>query len=204
MNPQLLWDGLKAMILGMGMVYLFLIIMIWIMKLTSKLLKPYAGFLEPKTAAPKTRRSAASSSAGLTDNDLARAVADAVQKYHINNHTGKPENIDVQVNGKTINVKVAPAGYKAPAESAVAAPAVAKTAESSIVDIKSPLPGTMIKIAVNIGDQIAVGDVIAVIEAMKMETEIRSDISGTVHDVLVASKDVVAAEQILFQIEVTK
>ena len=79
MNTQLLYDGLKAMILGMGMVFLFLIIMILVMKLTSKLLKPYAGFLEEKKPAPARKKDPAG--AAQSDNALVQAVAEAALLY---------------------------------------------------------------------------------------------------------------------------
>ena len=49
--------------------------------------------------------------------------------------------------------------------------------------IKAALPGNVLKVLVSEGDSISEGDVIAVIEAMKMETEIKSPVSGTVKSV---------------------
>ncbi len=50
---NLLFDGLKLMIVGMGFVYVFLIIMIYCMKLLQKVLEPFSGLLEkPVPAAP--------------------------------------------------------------------------------------------------------------------------------------------------------
>ena len=49
--------------------------------------------------------------------------------------------------------------------------------------VKAALPGTVLKVLVGVGDTIAEGDVIAVIEAMKMETEIKSPLSGVVKSV---------------------
>ena len=45
------------------------------------------------------------------------------------------------------------------------------------------MPGTVLKVLVGVGDTISEGDVIAVIEAMKMETEIKSPVSGVVKSV---------------------
>lgn len=52
------------------------------------------------------------------------------------------------------------------------------------------MPGNVLKVLVSNGDSIAEGDVIAVVEAMKMETEIKSPVSGTVQsvDIEVGSK----------------
>ena len=49
--------------------------------------------------------------------------------------------------------------------------------------VNAALPGTVLKVLVAVGDTIQEGDVIAVIEAMKMETEIKSPLSGVVKSV---------------------
>ena len=55
MNMDLLSAGLRMMVLGMVMVYVFLIIMIFAMKLMSKVLKPFANALQPEANLPPRR-----------------------------------------------------------------------------------------------------------------------------------------------------
>ena len=55
--------------------------------------------------------------------------------------------------------------------------------------IKSPLPGVIVAVKVNAGDKIKAGDVVAVLEAMKMENEIQSEYDGTVASVNVSQGD---------------
>ena len=55
--------------------------------------------------------------------------------------------------------------------------------EGDATPVKAALPGTVLKVLVSAGDSIAEGDVIAVVEAMKMETEIKSPMAGTVKEV---------------------
>ena len=98
------------------------------------------------------------------------------------------------VNGKSFTVKVAE-GTVAPA--AAAAPA----ASGNAVPLPSPLPGTVVKIAVAEGDEVAEGDVILVIEAMKMETEIKAPKAGIVREISVTQSQVVAAGDTLAMIE---
>lgn len=98
------------------------------------------------------------------------------------------------VNGKSFTVKVAE-GTAAPA--AAAAPA----ASGDAVPLPSPLPGTVVKIAVAEGDEVAEGDVILVIEAMKMETEIKAPKAGVVREISVSQSQVVAAGDTLAMIE---
>ena len=92
------------------------------------------------------------------------------------------------VNGKSFTVKVAE-GTVAPAASGDAVP------------LPSPLPGTVVKIAVAEGDEVAEGDVILVIEAMKMETEIKAPKAGIVREISVTQSQVVAAGDTLAMIE---
>ncbi len=194
MNTQLLLDGLKAMILGMAMVYLFLIIMIWIMNLTAKLLKPYANFLEPKKAAPKK----AAAKKQLSDKDLANAAISAVQTY-IDGKKSGAQSVNVPVNGSSVAVTVAPAGCKT-----APAPAAAPAVSGDAIEIKSPLPGTITRIEVSEGETVAAGTVLAVIEAMKMETEIRAENAGRICNIFISAKDVVAPEQVLMAMEAVK
>ena len=72
MNMDLLSAGLRMTVLGMGMVYVFLIIMIFAMKLMSKALKPFANALQPEA------KPAAKKSAGPSDEQLAALAAAVV------------------------------------------------------------------------------------------------------------------------------
>lgn len=66
-------------------------------------------------------------------------------------------------------------------------PVIAGTAEG----VKSPLPGTVVSIAVNVGDTVKSGDKIAVLDAMKMENDIRTTKGGTVKSILVKVGDAI-------------
>ena len=61
------------------------------------------------------------------------------------------------------------------------------------VGVTAPLAGNIFKIVVKPGDVVASGDVVLVLEAMKMETEIRAASGGTVNQVLVHEGDAVDA-----------
>lgn len=67
--------------------------------------------------------------------------------------------------------------------------------------VLSPLPGVVISIKVNVGDKVNNGDVLLIMEAMKMENEIRSDISGTVKLIQVKENDTVLEGDVLVVIE---
>ena len=63
--------------------------------------------------------------------------------------------------------------------------------------IKAPLPGKVTHVAVRAGDVVAPGQAVVVIEAMKMENELRATASGTVRDVRVSAGQAVNAGDVL-------
>lgn len=85
-------------------------------------------------------------------------------------------------------VAAAPVAAAAPAAPA-AAPAGAALAAGEVV--KSPMPGNILKINVSQGQQVAEGDVLLVLEAMKMENEVVATKSGTVAQIVTAKGAVV-------------
>ena len=103
------------------------------------------------------------------------------------------ENIaHVEVNGTpyTVEMEKAPAAPKkvvrpvvaaAPVAAAAPEPAkVSRPAAGGKSGIKSPLPGVILQVKVNVGDQVTKGQVLMVLEAMKMENNILSDKDGKV------------------------
>ncbi|MDU1582278.1 MAG: biotin/lipoyl-containing protein [Peptoniphilus harei] len=75
---------------------------------------------------------------------------------------------------------VAPAAAPAPQQAAPAPAPAAAPAEGGAGDVVSPMPGTVLKLNVNNGDTVASGDVILILEAMKMENEIVAPCAGKV------------------------
>jgi len=79
----------------------------------------------------------------------------------------------------------------------------------NILEIKSPIVGTFYRSAgpdkptfAKVGDQVKSGDVVCIIEAMKLFNEIESDVTGTVVKVLVEDASPVEYDQVLFLVEV--
>ena len=77
----------------------------------------------------------------------------------------------------------------APAAAAPAAPAGAALAAGEVV--KSPMPGNILKINVSNGQKVNEGDVLLILEAMKMENEVVGTKAGTVAQIVVAKGAVV-------------
>ena len=67
------------------------------------------------------------------------------------------------------------------------------TASSNGVEVKAPMPGTIISVLVKPGESIKAGQVLCVLEAMKMENEIVAPEDGTVQEVRVSKGAVVEA-----------
>ena len=81
----------------------------------------------------------------------------------------------------------APAPKAAPAPAAAAAPAApAAPASAGAVEVKAPMPGNILKVNVTAGQAVKEGDVLVVLEAMKMENEILAPKACTVKQVLVS------------------
>ena len=97
-------------------------------------------------------------------------------------------------------VKVQPVVAKPTAAPAPAAkPAAAAPAGG--YSIKTPLPGVIIDVKVNVGDAVAKGQTVVVLEAMKMENNINADRDGKVAAIQVAKGDTVADGAVLVVLE---
>lgn len=111
------------------------------------------------------------------------------------------ETYDVAVNGKLYQVEVGPSGSienVAPVEStpAPSAAPVASADEKLFCQnepLLSPMAGNIIRIGVATGDDVHKGDVVIILEAMKMETEIRAHIDGQISDIFVKEGESVPA-----------
>ena len=101
---------------------------------------------------------------------------------------------------------VSPTPTSAPkpaAKPAAAAPKQedAAPAATSGTAIKAPLPGTITAINVNVGDKVNVGDVVIVLEAMKMQNNIEAENAGTVTAIKVVPGDAVMEGSVLLIVE---
>ncbi|ENM5826207.1 sodium-extruding oxaloacetate decarboxylase subunit alpha [Vibrio metoecus] len=110
--------------------------------------------------------------------------------------TAKPaagiETYSVKVDGVVYDVEVGPQGQLTsvvPAVQKAALQPVTPTSSQSSEAVAAPLAGTIFKIEVEQGAEVAEGDVLIVLEAMKMETEIRAARNGVVHELHVKEGD---------------
>jgi len=98
-------------------------------------------------------------------------------------------------------VQAAPAAQPvATPQSAAPAPA-APAASGGAGTVVSPMPGTVLDVRVKEGDAVSIGQVVVILEAMKMETEIVSEVAGSVAAVRVKKGDAVDTDTVLVEVK---
>ena len=119
-------------------------------------------------------------------------------------------DLDVEVNGKKFSVALyVPESQLAAAAGAPAVKARPKRGGSSAGGggaagsgrIAVPMQGTIVKVSVEVGQSVAAGDAVVVLEAMKMENNVAADIDGTVTAINVEQGQSVAAGEVVVVIE---
>ena len=110
----------------------------------------------------------------------------------------------IKVNGKTYRVELEAIeeGASAPKEEKKEEPKKAATTPSGDAQqVLSPIQGTVVNLEVKPGDKVKKGDVLLIIEAMKLENEVPSPFDGEVVDVLVAKGQNVSAKEVIVTIK---
>lgn len=104
----------------------------------------------------------------------------------------------VTVNGQTYVVEVQAGGDVSNIVSQSSPPSINAAPASQGDVISAPLAGNIFKVNVNVGEHVQQGDVILILEAMKMETEIRAPKAGTINMISVSEGDSVAVGDALY------
>lgn len=122
-------------------------------------------------------------------------------KYNVTLN-GKKYEVEVNeceavINSVSAAAPVAPVAAPAAASPAPAAPSAVAGSAVSGTQILSPMPGTILKTNVAEGQSVKAGDVVLILEAMKMENEIVAPCDGTIKQLLVSKGSTVDTDQIL-------
>jgi pyruvate carboxylase subunit B len=118
------------------------------------------------------------------------------QLYKIDDVTVNPHLIEFTVNGRWCRVNVRDErdilldemGFQA-------------AAEVSEGKLKAPMPGKLIELMVEKGDDVGRGDPVAILEAMKMENELKAPIEGTISSIDVSEGDSLEKNELILEIE---
>ena len=120
----------------------------------------------------------------------------------------------VNLNGKSYEVEVeeteavitsvtdaapaaAPTPAAAPAPKAAAPAPAAKPVAAGSATISAPMPGKVLEVKVKAGDAVKAGDVLMILEAMKMQNEIMAPADGTISDVRVSAGQTVGTGDVM-------
>ncbi len=109
---------------------------------------------------------------------------------------------EVEVEELAAGVAASPVAAVAPTPTAKAAPAkkAAAPIAAGAEKVTAPMPGKMVSLAVSVGQAIKEGDLVGIMEAMKMENEIFSSATGTVASVNVSAGDTVETGDVIVSI----
>ena len=109
---------------------------------------------------------------------------------------GKKYDVELPANAKKATATAAPKAAAAPAAGA------AKAAQTGGgMQVKSPLPGSIIKVLVSVGQAVKKGDTLLTLESMKMENTVAAECDGTVKQVAVQPGQNVMQDDLLVVLE---
>ena len=126
-----------------------------------------------------------------------------MSKYRITVE-GKTYEMDVELIGANGAVVAPVAKAAAPvvaAPKAAPAPVAAKPAEVGSGSVVAPMPGTILKVLKASGDAVKAGEVVLILEAMKMENEITAPVDGTIESLSLTEGSTVAGGDLLFDVK---
>ena len=115
----------------------------------------------------------------------------------------------IKINGKTYDAEVEVIGASAAAPAPAAAPKAAAPAPAPAApaaapkaggpaNVTSPLPGTVLRLVKNAGDTVAAGEVVMIVESMKMENEVVAPEAGRIASIAVAAGSAINTGDLLF------
>ncbi len=144
------------------------------------------------------------------------------KKYHVEIPDPGASPLQVVVDGQTFDVEVSGTGVSAQAAGRAEAPppapepptlppmpkvagarpaaAAALPGAGSGHEVTAPMPGTILSVAVKVGDTVTAGQVVCVLEAMKMKNPIRVSYDGTVGEVIAVAGQNVAYGDVLVRL----
>ena len=192
--------GLLVVFMMLAMLMVVIYVISWVVQQIDSKRKPAAAPAKaaPKPAAPKP---AAAPAAPAQDESELVAVMMAAVAEESGMPMGSFQITNIAPTAAPVAaapVAAAPAPVAAPAPAPVAAAAAAPAAGETAV--KSPMPGNIFKVECSVGQTVNAGDVLIVLEAMKMEIEVSAPVAGTVKAVAASVGAAVNTDDLLVTI----
>ncbi len=129
------------------------------------------------------------------------------QKYGVVIKDFENNTANIEVNGTSYEVEVHRDVKVSKTPTLIRKPVVKQPGEGQIAKtsggykVKAPLPGSIFKLKVQVGDTVKKGDVLLIMEAMKMENNIISEKDGVVKNILVGVGNAVLQDDVLIEME---
>ena len=207
-------QAILVAVCGMVVVFLMLAILALVIRINSKLVGLLEGKKEEAAPAPAAKPAAAPAPApaapAVDEGELVAVMMAAIAEesgmspnsFRITNVSAAPAApvAAAPAAAPAPAPAAAPAPAPAPAPAAEAAPAPAAAPVSvgaGETPVNSPMPGGIFKIECTVGQSVKAGDVLIVLEAMKMEIEVSAPVDGTVKAIAVSTGATVNTDDLL-------
>jgi pyruvate carboxylase subunit B len=131
------------------------------------------------------------------EDEVAKAAPVATPVTKVATKNEESGSYAVTVDGKTFNVHVAPGATNVVPTGTSLMPVETVASAGAGIEITAPMPGTVVRTVASEGDIVESGDTILVLEAMKMETEVKTEQAGTVAQIFAEPGKAVASGDVL-------
>ncbi len=188
--------GLLVVFMMLAMLMVVIYVISWVVQQIESKRKPVAA---PAKAAPKPAAPKPAAAPAQDESELVAVMMAAVAE-----ESGMPMG-SFQITNIAPAVAAAPAAaipapVAAPAPAPVAAAPTAAAPAAGETAVKSPMPGNIFKVECSVGQTVNAGDVLVVLEAMKMEIEVSAPVAGTVKAVAASVGTAVNTDDLLVTI----
>ena len=208
-------EAIMVAVCGLVVVFLMLAILALVIRINSKLVSLLEGRKEEPAPAPVTKHAPAApapapAAPAVDEGELVAVMMAAIAEesgmspnsFRITNVSAAPASAPVAAAPAAPAPAPAPAAAPAPAPAPAAEPAPAPAAAPVSVGagetpVNSPMPGSIFKIECTVGQSVKAGDVLIVLEAMKMEIEVSAPVDGTVKAIAVSTGATVNTDDLL-------
>ena len=206
-------QAIMVAVCGLVVVFLMLAILALVIRINSKLVSLLEGRKEEPAPAPVTKHAPAApapapAAPAVDEGELVAVMMAAIAEesgmspnsFRITNVSAAPVAAAPAAPAPAPAPAAAPAPAPAPAPAAEPAPAPAAAPVSvgaGETPVNSPMPGSIFKIECTVGQSVKAGDVLIVLEAMKMEIEVSAPADGTVKAIAVSTGATVNTDDLL-------